>query len=338
MNETANSGDSWYDDVPKVELHLHLEGAIPLPALFELVRKYGGTGEVPDLETLRNKFRYRDFPHFIETWIWKNGWLREYEDFDFIAEAVARRLLERKVRYAEVFFTPSDFKSVGLSTQRIAEAIRTGLNRVPGTEVALIADLCRDRGPESGSANLSMVDEARAFGIIGIGIGGSEQRYPPEPFAPVYDRARELGFRTTAHAGEAAGPESVWGALRSLGVERIGHGTRAAEDPALLEFMAERRIPIEACPLSNLRTGVISRIEDYPIARFLDYGIPVTINTDDPEMFGNSLPEEYRLLEEKLGFSREGLRALILNGISASWLDPSKKEALMEEFVSDPSW
>jgi adenosine deaminase len=136
----------WFDHIPKVELHLHLEGAIPLPTLWELVQKYGGDAAVPDLESLDRMFTYRDFPHFIETWIWKNGYLRSYDDFRFIAEGVARDLVAQNIRYVEAFFSPSDFARHGLKTQELTRAIHTGFSRVQGIEIALVADLVRRTG------------------------------------------------------------------------------------------------------------------------------------------------------------------------------------------------
>lgn len=328
----------WFERVPKVELHLHLEGAIPLDALWLLVCKYGGDPAVPDRAALARRFRYRDFPHFIETWNWKNGFLRRYEDFTTIAEAVARDLAAQNVRYAEVFFSPTDFARHGLRVGPLAGAIRAGLERVPQIEVALVADLVRDTGPAQAAITLRQVSEARDQGIVGVGIGGSEQVFPPEPFAPVYEEARRMGFRTCAHAGEAAGPESVWGAIRALKVDRIGHGTRAIEDPALLDHLAERKIPIEMCPLSNVRTGVVPAIEAHPIRRFFERGIPVTVNTDDPKMFGNALAEEYRLLERRLGFTRDEIRTLILEGVRSSWLPEERKGQFVEAFHRDPAW
>jgi adenosine deaminase len=329
---------SWFERVPKVELHLHLEGAIPHDALWELVQKYGGHPSVPDLEALVHRFEYRDFAHFIETWIWKNGFLREYEDFTFIAEAVARDLAGQNIRYVEAFFSPSDFFHHGLGTQRLTEAIRTGLSRVPEVEVALVADLVRDSGPEKAAVTLAEVNEVRDLGVVGIGMGGSEQAFPPEPFEAVYEKARQLGFHTSAHAGEAAGAASIWGAIRSLRVDRIGHGTRAKEDESLLDYLAEHRIPLEMCPISNVRTGVVDSLEEHPVRRYFERGIIVTINTDDPKMFGNSLAEEFMLLEGKLGFSRDEIRSCILQGIQAAWLPEDRKQQLAEAFRSDPAW
>lgn len=329
---------TWFDRVPKVELHVHLEGAIPLAALWQLVQKYGGDPAVPNLAALERQFTYQDFPHFIETWIWKNKFLREYADFTFIAQAVAQDLARQNIRYAEVFYSPPDFARHGLQLSRLTEAIRAGLARVPEIEIALVADLVRDFGPAQAERTLAQVNEVRHLGVIGIGIGGSEQNHPPEPFAPVYAQAHALGLHTSAHAGEAAGAASVWGAVRDLRAERIGHGTRAREDERLLAYLAANQIPLEMCPLSNVRTGVVATLRDHPVRDYFERGIVVTINTDDPKMFGNSLAEEYRLLVEHLGFSHAEIRALIAQAIRAAWLPEIKKQKLLESFQNDPAW
>jgi adenosine deaminase len=180
--------------------------------------------------------------------------------------------------------------------------------------------------------------ELKTLGVIGVGLGGSEQKYPPELYTKIYEKARLTGFHTTAHAGEAAGPESIWGAIRSLKVERIGHGTRAIEDESLMRYLAEKQIPLECCPLSNVRTGVVKSIEAHPVKKFFDAGLLVTVNTDDPAMFGNSLAQEYQMLEERLGFSRDEVRKVILNGVRASWLSTDRKKKLQETLVNDENW
>ncbi|HEY9087528.1 MAG TPA: hypothetical protein VIO36_05125, partial [Anaerolineaceae bacterium] len=210
MDETTG----WLERIPKTELHLHLEGAIPLDALWTLAQKYGGDPEAPDAAALERKFVFRDFPHFIETWIWKNGFLREYEDFTFFAEAVARDLLRQNIRTVEAFYSPTDFARHGLEVGRITAAVRAGLERVPQVQSQLIADLVRDTPPETAARTLAQVNEVREYGVIGVGLGGSEQSYPPEPFEAVFAEARRLGLHVTIHAGEAAGAASVWGALR----------------------------------------------------------------------------------------------------------------------------
>ncbi len=332
------SEPAWFERLPKVELHLHLEGAIPYDALWELVQKYGGDESVSSKEMLKRRFEYRDFPHFIETWVWKNQFLREYEDFTFIAEAAARDLAEQNIRYAEVFFSPPDFARQGLKTQAITAAVRAGLERVKQIEIALVADLVRDFGPERGEITLAEINEVKQLGVVGVGIGGSEQDFPPQAFEAVFARARRLGFRTSAHAGEAAGAESIWGAIRSLQVDRIGHGTRAEEDEALLDYLVEHRIPVEMCPISNVRTGVVGSYEQHPVRRYFERGMVLSINTDDPKMFGNSLSEEYLLLTEKQGFSRAEIKELVLGAIQMSWMPEGKKQQMMAAFRKNPGW
>lgn len=340
MSAAAQAQDDadWFARVPKVELHLHLEGAIPLPALWALIQKYGGDPAVPDLTALAARFQYRDFRHFIATWVWKNGFLREYEDFTLIAEAVARDLARQNIRYAEVFYSPPDFTRHGLTVAGITAAVRQGLARAPQVRVALIADLVRDDGPERAARTLSQVLEVRDQGVIGVGLGGSEPEFPPHLFRSVFQRARGEGLHVTAHAGEAAGPASVWGALDDLGVERIGHGARAIEDPALVAELRRRQVPLELCPISNLRTGVVAALAAHPIRPLVDQGLLVTVNSDDPQLFGTSLAEELRALHQHLGFTRAELQALILNGVQASWLSDADKDALRRALQEDPAW
>jgi len=336
--ETQAALRQWLQALPKAELHLHLEGAIPLDALWQLIQKYGGDETVPNQAALRQRLTYADFPAFIETWIWKNGFLREYDDFSFIAEAMASDLGRQNIRYAETFFSPSRFAERGLTPQGLAEAIRRGLDKVSGAEVWLIADLVRDHGPEQAGRTLQEVVEVRDRGVIGIGMGGSEHRCPPEPFAPVYAEAHRLGFHTGVHAGEAAGADSVRGAVESLPLDRIGHATRAEEDPAVLDLLKEKRIAIEMCPLSNLATGVVADIADHPVRRYWDMGLPITINTDDPGMFHNSLVDEYLLLHETFGFTPAEIQSLVLNALDAAWRPEAEMSNLRDSFVTDPAW
>jgi adenosine deaminase len=328
----------WFEKVPKVELHVHLEGAIPYKALWQLVQKYGGDPELSDLPALKRRFVYRDFPHFCETWMWKNKYIREYEDFTFIAEAVARDLFDQNIRYVEAFYSPPDFARIGLELQPITQAIRKGLDRVPQIEVALVADLVRDYGAKQAAVTLAKVYEVKDLGVIGIGIGGQEQKFPPELFKSVFSKARKLGFHTSAHAGEAAGAKSVWEAAVTLQAERIGHGTHAEEDGKLVEYLAAKKIPLEMCPISNVRTGAVKNLKAHPVRRYFDQGIIVTINTDDPKMFNNSLADEYRVLVKEFGFTHDEIRGLILQAIDVSWLPENKKQKLKSEFEKHLGW
>ncbi len=242
---------------------------------------------------------------------------------------MAADLARQNIVYAEAFYSPGDFASCGLQPQRLTEAIRRGLaQQNAAVTVSLVADLVRNYGPERGLRWLREIDEVKHLGVVGIGIGGSEQAFPPEPYAAVYREARERGFRTSAHAGEAAGPESVWGALRWLEVDRIGHGTRAIEDAQLVALLAERRVPIEACPISNLRTGVVPSLDRHPIKSLFDAGVVVTVNTDDPKMFNTSLEDEYEALATSLGFTWTELTALNDHALAAAWCGEEEKRRL----------
>jgi len=324
-----------WSTMPKAELHFHLEGAIPVPTLWELIEHHGGDPVIKSQKQLVEFYTYRDFAHFMETWVWMNTFLRTYDDFEFAAEAVARHLVEQNVVYAEAFFSPSDFRRHNLSRQGIALAIRAGLDRVPEVEVPLIVDLVRDRGPEGTAATFDAISEvADEAGIIGIGIGGFEAENPPELFVDVFRRAREGGFHLTAHAGEADGPASVWGAINSLKVERIGHGVRSVEDPALVDYLVEHQLPLEVCPTSNLRTGVVSDWESHPARTLIEAGALVTVNTDDPAMFHSSLAGEFRVLEEIFGLDEKAIKRISLAPVEASFGSAESKQRLRDRITT----
>ncbi len=337
INHKNNTKD-WFYLIPKVELHVHIEGAIPLSTLWQLVQKYGGDKEVKSEAELRDKFTFVDFPHFIDTWVWKNQFIREYDDFTLIAEAFAREQLRQNIIYTEAFYSPPDFARQGLKTQEITAAIRQGLDRVPEVEITLVTDLVRDFGPEQGGRTLREVAEVRDLGVIGIGIGGSEQDYPPEAFEQVYEDARKLGFHTSAHAGEAAGADSIWNAVKVLQADRIGHGTRACEDPRLVAYLKEQAIPLEVCPTSNICAGIVDSYQVHPVKDYWSAGLNISINTDDPVMFDISLSQEYRKLALELGFTRNDIRVLIMQAIDCSWLSASKKAEYQRIFRNSPEW
>ncbi len=329
---------SWFDRVPKVELHIHLEGAIPLPTMQRLINKYEKPGNQLSMQDLEKRFMFIDFLHFLKVWTWKNQYLREYDDFILIAEETAKSLAQQNIRYVEMFYSPVTFVKHGLSIQGITEAIRKGFNRVAGISISLIVDFVRDNGPEEATTTLAAVKEVRGCDVVGVNIGGTEFEFPPEPFAAVYEQARQAGFFTSAHAGEGAGPDSIRGVIETLHVDRIGHGTRAIEDDRLMAYLREHLLPIEVCPLSNVQTRVVTTIKDHPVREFFTRGIPISINTDDPMMFGNSLADEYRALVNQCNFSCDEVRELIINGINMSWQGPDEKDTLLKAITQDSSW
>ncbi len=316
-----------FDLAPKVELHLHLEGAIPKDTLWDLVRKYGGDPAVPTRASLVDHLQYKSFAQFIDTWWWMTGFVRSYQDFESVAESVALDLSRQHIVYAEASFSPTDFERHGLSPQGIATAIRRGLARVPGIQVVLNCDLVRDTGPHRAAATLAAVMEvASQADIRGITIGGSEQAYPPELFENVFRSAREHGIRRTAHAGEAAGPQSVRNALDVLKVERVGHGVRVVEDASLLARVVDDQVPLEVCPTSNIRTGVVAGWEVHPVGELLDAGANVTISSDDPTFFHTSVADDLRTVAEL--YSADAV-ALTERAIAASWMTAKEKTSCL---------
>ena len=283
-----------FDTAPKVELHLHLEGAIPVGTLWELAQRYDDPS-TRSLEELTARFEYRDFAHFIETWQWMLPFIRTPDDWTLVARAVATSLAEQHIVYAEASISPTDFRQHGLTVAEIATAVRRGLDDVAGTRVNLLVDLVRDTGPEWCGRTLKQVIEvADEAGIAGITIGGSEHAFPPGDYADVYRRAGEAGLGRSVHAGEAGGPDNVWTAIHELGVDRIGHGVRAVEDSALVDHLVATQMPLEICPTSNIRTGVVDSWEKHPAIELIERGANVTINSDDPTYFECSLAGDLR--------------------------------------------
>ena len=331
--------DNLIVEMPKTELHLHLEGAIPLETLYNLIQRRGGDPSISTLEDLERKLIYTDFAHFIDVWTWKNTFIKEERDFEEIAYQVLRDLSEQNVKYLEAFYSPGDYWRQGLSVQGITEYVIKGKERAYhdfGIRSELIVDLIRDHGSEVGMQRLDEVTPYLGKGVIGIGLDGSEQTFPADPYESVYKEARQRGFRLTAHAGEAVGPESIWVVIKKLGCERIGHGVRAKEDPQLVSFLKERQIPLEICVFSNVKTKVFESVETHPIRQYFEDGLMVTVNSDDPTMFNTSITQEYLLLTQKLGFTLKGIRHLTMNGIEASFMSDKYKESMKSQF--DREW
>src|SRR5258708_38203289 len=253
--------------------------------------------------------------------------LQTPEDYELIAYRLMEQLKAENVLHAEVYV------SVGVCLWRkqdfgaIFEGLERGRERGErdfGVSLLWIFDAVRQFGPGAAQEVFELEAKYRDRKVVAVGIGGDEQKAPPELFRDAYAYAAAQGLRLTAHAGESAGPESIWGAL-NLGTERIGHGLTAYQDPELIEELATRQIPVEICLTSNLRTGCCGKISEHPVRRYFDQGLMLTLNTDDPAMFGTSLTRDYELAQTEFGFSDEHLRELARNSFEASFLLPEKK-------------
>ncbi|HTP69151.1 MAG TPA: adenosine deaminase [Dongiaceae bacterium] len=331
MTESTESS-AFIQALPKAELHLHLEGSIEPATLLELRRLHGmdeaTSGAVEQL------YRFQDFAGFLNAFKEVTGQLRGADEYELITYRLMERLRAQNVLHAEVTI------SVGVCLWRkqdlgvIFEGLERGRARGErdfGVSVLWIFDAVRQFGAEKAELVLDWAIRFRDRNVVAFGIGGDEVKGPPEMFGAVYARAAEHGLHLTAHAGESAGPESIWGAL-NLKAERIGHGLTAGKDPELMEELAQRQVPLEICVTSNLRTGVCASLAEHPVRRYFDEGLMLTINSDDPAMFGSSLVEEYEGLQSSFGFSDEQLRELARNSFEASFLAAEKKVGFLNLF------
>lgn len=317
--------------LPKAELHLHLEGTVEPATLFELRQRHGDRATLAETEGL---YRYNDFQSFLMAFKEVSAHLRGPDDYELIVYRLMQHLKEETVLHAEVYvavgvclFRKQDFAAIfeGLDRGRARGA------RDFGVSLLWIFDATRHFGVEEAQKVFELAVRYQDRNVIGVGIGGDEQKAPPELFRGVYGYAADNGLRLTAHAGETGPPESIWGAL-NLRVERIGHGLSAVSDPDLVEELAYRQIPVEICLTSNLRTGVCQAIAEHPAKAYFEQGVMITLNTDDPALFGTTLSREYQLAQEAFGFTDEHLRELARNSFEASFLPPEKKVELLGLF------
>jgi aminodeoxyfutalosine deaminase len=297
--------DDFLAELPKAELHLHLEGSIEPETLHEL-------DPATTLEEFRALYHYADFDAFLKAFGAIGKRLRTPGDYALIAKRLLQRLEEHNVRYAEIIIAAGVVLWKGQQFGPIFDAVRNAA-RESTVEVQWILDAVRQFGVEHVRSVAELAAQRVDQGVVAFGIGGSEERGPAEWFGDAFAYAKAAGLRLTAHAGESMGPESIWAAL-NLGAERIGHGIAAARDPELMRHLRERNIPLEICITSNLVTGVVARIEDHPVRRLYDAGVPITLNTDDPAMFGCTLTGEYRLAARHFGFSEAQLRGIAESG------------------------
>ena len=292
-------------DLPKAELHLHLEGSVEPETLHEL------DPQTP-VEAFRALYEYADFDAFLKAFGVVGKCLRGPEDYALITRRLLERLAAQNVRYAEIILAAGVVLWKGQDFAPIFQAVREAAQGSP-VEVRWILDAVRQFGVEQAMRVAEWAAERVDRGVVAYGIGGSEERGPAQWFREVFAFAKRAGLRLTAHAGESMGPESVWAALE-LGAERIGHGIASIQDAALAQHLREHQVPLEICITSNLVTGVVKRIEEHPVRRLYDAGVPIVLNTDDPAMFRCSLVEEFRLAERAFGFSEAELRGIAENG------------------------
>ncbi len=325
--------------LPKAELHVHHIGSASPRIVSELAARHPGT--VPsDLGELRGFYEFQDFAHFIEVYLAVVDLVRTPEDIRYLTYEVAREMAtSQQLRYAELTCTPYTSvrpheDGVGMPIEAYTEAIedaRLAAERDFGLVLRWIYDIPGEAGLPAAASTLEYALHHRPDGLIGFGLGGPEIGVPRPQFQPHFDQARAAGLRSLPHAGETTGPQTVWDALHLLGAERIGHGTTAAEDPELLAHLAETGIPLEVCPSSNVATRAVTSLAEHPIRAFRDAGVTITVNSDDPPMFGTTLNQEYEIAADLLELDESGVADLARAAINASYADPDVKSRILGE-------
>ena len=331
--------DGFLVAMPKAELHVHLEGTVQPRTVLALARRHGIDAPAQSEADLAAFFRFRDFPHFIEVYMRVCECLRHPDDFALVVRELGEEAASQNIRYLEVHFNPEPHvRKRGLTFDGMLDGMNRGRAAVRsrwGIEMRWIADGVRDA--ESGLRSVTRTVDWMARldprdGVVALGLGGDEVGHPPAPFAPAFRAARAAGLHVVAHAGETTGPETIWSSLRDLAAERIGHGVRAVDDPALVAHLAATGVPLELCPTSNLRTGVVPDAARHPFRRLDEAGAVVTVNSDDPALFGASLTDEYRLLVGAFGYGADGLERISLNAVRSSFLPEPEKLDLLTRF------
>lgn len=332
--------DEFIVRMPKVELHLHLEGSIRPATLLALAERNGVDLPARDEDGVRQLFKYHNFHEFLTVFMVLARSLASGRDFEQVAYELGTHLAEQRVRYAEVMISPVQYHRRALDLDEVVQGAASGFARAASeydVRVGLVFDYGRQFGVDLAWQLLESAIRNMKYGVVGWSIGGDEVNYPPEQFADVFAAARRSGLQVMAHAGEVAGPASIWGAVTTLGVRRLGHGIRSIEDPALLAYLQTHDIVLDVCPTSNVRTGAVATFEEHPLRRLFDAGLSITINTDDPVFFGTTLCDEYRLAAQQFGFSANDLTRLTLTGARAAFLPEADRLALASELEAEIS-
>jgi adenosine deaminase/aminodeoxyfutalosine deaminase len=324
----------WIAKLPKAELHLHLEGSATPERLVALAER---RGEKLGLADARARLRYSNFLGFLLVFKWVSEQLRAPADYTFLLTELLGDLRRQNVLYAEITLSAGVVLWKQQDVDAVFAALREETERTRGVEVRWIFDAVRNFGAEHVAQVAEYAMRWKDAGVIAFGIGGDEARGPAENFRATFDTVRAAGLRVTVHAGETAGPESIWAALRALGAERIGHGLAAFRDPELVAYLAEKQIPLEVCPTSNLRTGALAQQRGaaewrrHPVADYVRRGLAVTLATDDPGLFETSLNREYTLVSS-LGLTRDEILRVAETSFTAAFCEAPVKQGLLARY------
>lgn len=338
QQQLVSALDEFIVRMPKVELHLHLEGAIRPATLLALARRNGIDLPARDEAGVAQLFNYHNFHEFLTVFMVLARSLATGRDFEQVAYELGAHLAEQNVRYAEVMISPVQYHRRALDLDEVVQGAAAGFARAARehrVRVGLVFDYGRQFGVDLAWQLLESAIRNMKHGVVGWSIGGDEINHPPEPFADVFAAARRAGLHVMAHAGEVVGPSSVWGAVEALGVRRIGHGIRSIDDPTLLAYLRTHHIVLDVCPTSNVRTGAVPALDAHPLRRLFDAGVLLTVNTDDPVFFGTTLCDEYRLAARQFGFNASDLAQVTLTGARAAFLPETDRLTLVSELEAE---
>ena len=322
--------------LPKAELHVHHVGSASPRIVSELAERHPGT--VPsDPDELARFFRFDDFAHFVTIYLSVVDLIKTADDVRTLTYQVAADMAGQQIRYAELTVTPYISITDELPIPAFLEAIedaRAGAARDHGVELRWIFDIPANFGIPAADVTASAALDHDVPGLVGFGIGGAERGFPRSMFKEHFDRARAAGLHSVPHAGETTGPETIWDAVRNLGAERIEHGISAVDDRILLAHLAAEKITLDVCPTSNVALKVVRDLDHHPLRELVAAGVPVTINTDDPPMFGTDLNTEYAIAARLLDLDERGVADLAIAAVRASFLDPAGQDALVSEIAA----
>ncbi|WP_240958355.1 adenosine deaminase [Streptomyces barkulensis] len=335
MPSSGSGGlSAFISGLPKAELHVHHVGSASPRIVAELAARHPNSAVPADEDALAEFFTFSDFAHFIEVYLSVVDLVRDAEDVRLLTYEVARDMSRQNIRYAELTVTPYSSTRRGIPERAFMEAIEDA-RRAAAAELGVTLRWCFDipgeAGLEAAEETTRLACELRPEGLVSFGLGGPEVGVPRPQFKPYFDRAIAEGLHSVPHAGETTGPRTVWDALDSLRAERIGHGTSSVRDPELLAYLAEHRIPLEVCPTSNIATRAVASLDEHPIAEMVKAGVLVTVNSDDPPMFGTDLCTEYEIAARLLGLDAAGVAELAKNAVTASFAPAWVKSSLSAE-------
>ncbi len=339
MTDKAIASDAFIKAMPKVELHVHLEGAIRPTTLLELARRNNEPLPADTVEGLEEWYTFTDFPHFAEVYQTLSRCIQTVDDIELIAHDFLQNQADQNVRHSEVTYTAH---TIWKNTQIPFEAQLGALNKARtwaeielGVTMGLIIDIPRDWADTKEAVMIGeWVADHHGNGVYALGLAGYEVGFPPEDYAEAFDHVAKHDVPAVVHAGETMGPSSIWGAMDRLRAVRIGHGVRCLEDPKLVEVLRERQIPLEVCPTSNVCLGVVDKMEDHPLPQLIEEGLYITLNTDDPPMFGTTMNDELIAVSNTFGFSEDDLRHFMVQAARASLLPEADRKALEDSIAA----